>query len=85
MSNYCKSCPCNPAEATGEKACPYTTLYLDFLLRNEDRLAGNHRMGMQLANLRRLNPERREAIRQRADQVRQDPSCRGLVGEPRLL
>jgi len=85
MSNYCKSCPCNPAEAAGEKACPFTTLYWDFLLRNEDRLAGNHRMGMQLTNLRRLGPERREAIRLRAEQIRQDPSCRGLVGEPRLL
>ena len=85
MSNYCKGCPCRPGEATGDRACPFTTLYWDFLIRNEDKLAGNHRMGMQLRNLKRLDSERREAIQERADLIRVDPSCRQLVDGARLL
>lgn len=85
MSNYCKGCPCKPGEATGEKACPFTTLYWDFLMRNEDKLSGNHRMGMQLRNLKRLSDDRRDAIRDRADEIRKDPSCGKLVGGAGLL
>jgi len=85
MSNYCKGCPCKPGEAVGPKACPFTTLYWDFLLRNEESLKGNHRMGMQLRNLKRLDEDRRDEIRARADLVRKDPSCRSLMGSPDLL
>ncbi len=62
MGNFCKGCRYDPAEATGPTACPYTTLYWDFLMRHEALLAGNPRMGMQVRNLARLTPERREAI-----------------------
>ena len=85
MSNYCKGCPCKPGDATGDRACPFTTLYWDFLLRNEEELSGNHRMGMQLRNLKRLDEERREAIRGRAEQIREDPSCKTLVEQAGLL
>jgi deoxyribodipyrimidine photolyase-related protein len=85
MSNYCKGCPCKPGEATGPKACPFTTLYWDFLLRKEESLSGNHRMGMQLRNLKRLDESRRDEIRARAEKVRKDPSCGSLVDPQGLL
>jgi deoxyribodipyrimidine photolyase-related protein len=66
MGNHCKGCRYDPAQATGEKACPYTTLYWDFLLRHEDRLAKNPRMVMQVKNLKRLDDSKREAIRAQA-------------------
>jgi len=66
MSNHCKGCCYDPAEATGAKACPFTTLYWDFLMRHEALLAENPRMGMQLKNLARLTDSRREAIQTRA-------------------
>ena len=50
MSNYCSSCRYKPAAATGEDACPFTTLYWDFLARHEDRLRGNHRLSRPLAD-----------------------------------
>jgi deoxyribodipyrimidine photolyase-related protein len=62
MSNHCKGCRFNPAEATGDTACPFTTLYWDYLNRHADTLAKNPRMVMQLKNLNRLTPEQREAI-----------------------
>ncbi len=70
MSNYCADCPKNPAEATGDDACPFTTLYWDFLLRNEKRLRGNQRMSLQLRNLGRLSADRRTAIGKAADRLR---------------
>jgi deoxyribodipyrimidine photolyase-related protein len=66
MSDYCRGCRFDPAESTGETACPFTTLYWDFLIRHEERLAGNQRMTMQLKNLRRLDDATRAAIRERA-------------------
>ncbi len=70
MGNFCKGCRYDPGEATGPAACPYTTLYWDFLMRHEKMLAGNPRMGMQVRNLARLTPERREAIHEHARALR---------------
>lgn len=54
MSDHCTSCRFDPKKRTGRDACPYTTLYWDFLARNEDRLRDNHRLGNQLGSMRRL-------------------------------
>jgi deoxyribodipyrimidine photolyase-related protein len=74
MSNYCRHCPANPAAATGADACPFTTLYWDFLDRHRDRLAGNRRLALQFRNLDRKTEDELAAIRERAGQVRGDPS-----------
>ena len=70
MSNYCQGCRYKPSEATGPEACPFTTLYWDFLQRHEQRLRANPRMTMQLKNLDRLPPGRIQAIQQQADTLR---------------
>lgn len=54
MSNYCKPCSYNPKLRTGETACPFTTLYWDFLDRHKDTFAKNHRMSQQIFGLKRL-------------------------------
>jgi deoxyribodipyrimidine photolyase-related protein len=66
MSNHCKGCKFDPALSTGATACPFTTLYWDFLDRHEPMLKKNPRMAMQLKNLARLDAPAREAIRQQA-------------------
>jgi len=71
MSNHCKGCRFNPALTTGETACPFTTLYWDYLNRHADMLAKNPRMLMQLKNLNRLSAEQREAIRLQAQAHRE--------------
>jgi deoxyribodipyrimidine photolyase-related protein len=70
MGNHCTGCRYDPALSTGAKACPFTTLYWDFLLRHEARLAANPRMGMQVRNLGRLDAETRAVIRQQAGALR---------------
>ncbi len=71
MGNYCVGCRFKPGESVGPNACPFTTLYWDFLLRNETFLRRNQRMAMQLKNLVRLDPERRAAIKGHAAELRQ--------------
>lgn len=66
MSNHCKGCKYDPALSTGATACPYTTLYWDFLNRHEVLLKKNPRMAMQLKNLSRLDVPARDAISMQA-------------------
>ncbi len=75
MSPHCKGCRYNPAQRTGETACPFTTLYWDFLMRHEARLAANPRMSLQVKNVARLSEAEKNAIRERAAAIR-----RGEVG-----
>ena len=70
MSNYCQQCRYRPEESTGQSACPFTTLYWDFLLRHESKLQDNQRLRMQLRNLERLSAEKKEAIQVRARELR---------------
>ena len=70
MSNYCKGCRFDPGKSTGEDACPFTTLYWDFLLRHQPRLSKNNRMALQLKNLARLGEDARASIGARATAIR---------------
>lgn len=70
MSNYCKDCRFNPSKRIGEDACPFTTLYWDFLARHSDRLGSNQRMRMQLNNLKRIKPEELKDIQAQAVEIR---------------
>jgi deoxyribodipyrimidine photolyase-related protein len=67
MSTYCKGCAYDPKLRVGESACPFTTLYWDFLDRHKESFAKNHRMSQQVFGLNRLKdlPE----LRERAQQV----------------
>lgn len=71
MSNYCQGCPYDPSLAVGDQACPFTTLYWDYLDQHAESLARNPRMGMQLKNLGRISQEQRAAIRLQAQQHKQ--------------
>lgn len=70
MSNYCDGCRYRPGESTGERACPFTTLYWDFLMRHEQRFAAHPRAALQWRNLKRLDDDTRRAIRDQAAGLR---------------
>jgi len=72
MSNYCAGCQFDPAQSTGDQACPFTTLYWEFLLRNEQRLRAIPRMELQLRNITRLTPDTRQKILDRAAAIRRN-------------
>jgi deoxyribodipyrimidine photolyase-related protein len=70
MSNYCSGCRYNPKESIGPKACPFTTLYWDFLARNYEQLKENQRLKFQLTAFEKKDPELIKQIRQAADELR---------------
>jgi deoxyribodipyrimidine photolyase-related protein len=67
---HCASCRYDPAQREGERACPYTTLYWDFLARHEKLLAANPRMALQVKNLARLSDAQKQAVAERAAAIR---------------
>lgn len=75
MGPHCKGCRYDPAQREGATACPFTTLYWDFLLRHQTLLAGNPRMALQVKNVARLTDAQRTSVQERAAAIR-----RGEVG-----
>ncbi len=70
MSNHCRSCRYDPGTRTGEDACPFTTLYWDFLDRNRRQLTEIRRMQLSLRNLDRIGPAEMTEIRDQARGLR---------------
>jgi deoxyribodipyrimidine photolyase-related protein len=71
MGGPCATCRFDPGQRTGPRACPFTTLYWDFLMRHEAKLAKNPRMALQVKNLARLDEGERAAVVHRAQAIRE--------------
>jgi deoxyribodipyrimidine photolyase-related protein len=70
MSNHCRACRYNPKKSVGEDACPFSSLYWDFLDRHAATFAKNQRMSMILAAWKKRDPEDKQAILERASEVK---------------
>lgn len=70
MSDYCRHCRYDPRKAAGDDACPFTTLYWDFLARHAKRFAANPRMKYQYVNLARKDRGELAMIRSRAEALK---------------
>ncbi len=66
MSDYCSRCRYDVKQRTGPNACPFNSLYWDFLARNHDVLGSNQRLGMPYRNWDRMGEERQTALRKQA-------------------
>jgi deoxyribodipyrimidine photolyase-related protein len=69
MSDHCRHCRYDPKKSVGDDACPFTTLYWDFLARNRRQLGSNMRMKHQYANLDRKDAGELRSLRRQASQV----------------
>jgi deoxyribodipyrimidine photolyase-related protein len=69
MSNYCKGCHYKMKERLGEQACPFNSLYWDFLIRNESILAKNPRIGMGYQLLAKMPKSEKSAIVKQAAEI----------------
>jgi deoxyribodipyrimidine photolyase-related protein len=70
MSPHCGGCRYDPAQRSGDSACPFTTLYWDFLMRHEATLARNPRMALQVRNVARMTDAQKQAVNERAAAIR---------------
>ena len=75
MSNYCSSCSYNQKKRLGDDACPFNSLYWNFLDDKKDFFKSNNRMGMMLNLLRKINPEELAAIKTRAYEIIANPDA----------
>jgi deoxyribodipyrimidine photolyase-related protein len=62
MSNFCKSCKFDPDEIIGENACPFNSLYWNFMKQNESRLKSNQRLKFVYPTWYKMKEEKREEI-----------------------
>jgi deoxyribodipyrimidine photolyase-related protein len=72
MSDYCRQCRYDPTKRTGDDACPFSTFYWDFLMRNERSFQDNRRMTFPMKNLQSIDDDERKRIRDRAATLRRD-------------
>ena len=63
MSTYCKGCRYDVKQRHGPRACPFNSLYWDFLDRHRDQLRRNPRMALVMKQLEKLPDSELELIR----------------------
>lgn len=69
MSDYCGNCHYNVKDKFGEKACPFNSLYWNFLDEKKHHFAKNQRMSMMLALLNKMKPEELVKIKEKAQNI----------------
>lgn len=67
MSDYCKGCHYDRKKRVGADACPFTTLYWDFMARHEATFGRNPRVAQQVRAAFKLSDL--DAVRDRAAEV----------------
>lgn len=72
MSDYCKNCHYNYKKKTGDDACPFNSLYWDFLDRHADKFRGNFRMAFMYKTWEKKSGEDKAAILERAAWVKRN-------------
>ncbi|CAM3189564.1 (6-4) photolyase [Sphingomonas antarctica] len=66
MSDYCGACRYDVKQRTGPDACPYNSLYWDFLARHRDRLGDNERLFGPYRSWDRFSEEMQAEVRAQA-------------------
>ncbi|AUC75997.1 cryptochrome/photolyase family protein [Olleya sp. Bg11-27] len=73
MSNYCDSCYYNKKEKLGDTACPFNSLYWNFLDDKRKQLGNNFRMKMMYSLLDKMDSEQLSSIKERAQKIIENP------------
>ena len=73
MSNYCKDCRYKVSEKTGEDACPFNSLYWNFLDDKKEFFQNNHRMNMMLNLLEKKSAQELSSLKERAAKIIENP------------
>lgn len=81
MSTYCEHCVYDVRQKTGENACPFNALYWHFLVRNEDKLKANPRLGQVYRTWGKMDADKKSAYLQSAERflTSLDPSLESPI------
>ncbi len=71
MSDYCRGCSYSHTKTTEENACPFNSLYWDFLDRHKEKFGKNPRMSLMMANWDKRGEEVKGEILARAKEVKE--------------
>jgi deoxyribodipyrimidine photolyase-related protein len=74
MSNYCESCHYNKNKKTEDNACPFNSLYWNFLDEKRSYLKNNFRMGMMYNLLDKMNKQDLQNMKKRAQHIINHPN-----------
>jgi len=69
MSNYCSSCHYNKSKKTEDDACPFNSLYWNFLDEKREYLGNNFRMGMMYSLLDKMDKAQLQSIKKKAQHI----------------
>ncbi len=70
MSNYCGKCYFDAKKTFGENACPFNSMYWNFLMQHQERFLKNHRMLMIMKGLETKSDDWKADIRERVHELR---------------
>lgn len=62
MSRYCKTCHYDVKKRSGEKSCPFNSLYWHFIDRHQSLFESNPRMAFPMKHWKSLNKDQRQPI-----------------------
>jgi deoxyribodipyrimidine photolyase-related protein len=75
MSNYCEGCHYDKSKRLGANACPFNSLYWNFLDDKKEAFKNNNRMAMMLRLLEKMPTEERTALKERAAAILANPDA----------
>ena len=67
MGHYCKECYYDPKKKSGDKACPFNSLYWHFIERHKEQFKDNHRMRMMYQVWGKKTNEEQQALLKQAE------------------
>lgn len=69
MSSYCGNCHYSHTKKIGENACPFNSLYWNFLADKKEHFKDNQRMNMMMALLNKMDGNKLAEIQKRAASI----------------
>jgi deoxyribodipyrimidine photolyase-related protein len=69
MSNYCSDCQYNKNKKIEDDACPFNSLYWNFLDEKREQLGNNFRMGMMYSLLDKMDKQDLQNIKEKAQHI----------------
>ena len=67
MSDYCRSCHYDVKEKETDNACPFNSLYWNFMIKHKEELEKNPRIGMIYRNWEKQDLSKKQQVIQRAE------------------